>query len=319
MLTACFLLLLVVPALSRCDRSYDRNCFYIDHSISRGARVHDSGTRCNICVKNGDARTECKRGPSSYTYSWDIDLESVSLNRNTYVWTDCDDAMLVDRAWMRDNNGKKEWGENQGQAWCLSKDRRDGEGFRGVVGGKTCYETLRFNGANRGVLGWHYVPRATRGRRSLQNSQSPTEAVQACEADPSRDQAECDDIFTDMVDQILTFEADHPEGFVELSSDVLENDSFDAHTAHMQEKITTLRNEVNYVLDDLSGQITYMQEKFEMSSKQVPSDMDDSSVAGEPSPEEAAAEEGGETSSEHAGGRRQLSGISQRLQRLLKH
>merc|ERR1719461_904979 len=51
-----------------------------------------------------------------------------------------------------------------------------------------------------------------------------------------------------------------------------------------------------------------------MSSKQ---NMDESSAAGEPNPEEAA-EEGDESSSEHADGRRQLSGISRRLQRLLK-
>lgn len=258
--------------------------------------------------------------PGSYTYSWDIDFtESVSLNRDTYVWTDCDDAMLVDRARVKDNNGEKTWGMNGGKAWCLSKDRADGEGFRGVVGGKTCYETLRFNGANSGVCGWHYRPRSTHGRRSLQDSLSPTEAVKACEADPARDQEECDDIFTDMVDQILTFEVDHPEGFVELSSEVLGSDSFGAHATHMKEKITTLRDEVNHVLNDLSAQIVYMQEKFEMSSKQVPSDMDESSVAGEHNPEEAA-EEGDESSSEHADGRRQLSGISHRLQqRLLKH
>merc|ERR1711994_807900 len=221
------------------------------------------GTRCNICVKNGDARTECKRGPGSYEYSWDIDFsESVSLNRNTYVWTDCDDAMLVDRARVKDNNGERNFGVNGEKAWCLSKDRRDGEGFRGVVGGKTCYETLRFNGANNNVWGWHYRPRPTHGRRSLENSLSPTEALKACEADQARDQEECDDIFTDMVDQVLPFEAIHYEGFVELSSDVLESDSFDAHAM-------------------------YMKEKFEMSSEQVPSDIDES-VAGEHNSEEAA-------------------------------
>lgn len=146
---------------------------------------------------------------------------------------------------------------------------------------------------------------------------SPTEALKACEADQARDQEECDDIFTDMVDQILTFEAGHSEGFVELSSDVVESDSFDAHATHMKERITTLRNEVNHVLNDLSAQIEYMQEKFEMSSEQVPSDME-GSVAGEDNPEEAA-EEVDESSSEHADGRRRLSGISPTLQRLLKH
>merc|ERR1719461_123652 len=56
-----------------------------------------------------------------------------------------------------------------------------------------------------------------------------------------------------------------------------------------------------------------------MSSKQVPSDVAESSVAGEQNPEEAA-EEGDASSSEHADGRRQLSGISHRLQqRLLKY
>merc|ERR1719264_784097 len=160
---------------------------------------------------------------------------------------------------------------NGGKAWCLSKDRRDGEGFRGVVGGKTCYETLRFNGANSGVCGWHYRPRPTHGRRSLENALSPTEAAEACEAD-------------------------HPEGFVELSSDVPEGDSFDAHATHMMAKITTLKNEVNHVLDDLSAQIVYMQEKFEMSSKQEPSDVD-----------EDTAEEGNESLSEPADERRHLS------------
>merc|ERR1719326_2032167 len=70
-------------------------------------------------------------------------------------------------------------------------------------------------------------------------------------------------------------------------------------------------------ISNLSAQIEYMQEKFEMSSEQVPSDIDES-VAGEHNSEDAA-EEVDESSSEHADGRRQLSGISPTLQRLLKH
>merc|ERR1712083_62248 len=166
----------------------------------------------------------------------------------------------------------------------------------------------------------HYIPRATRGRRSLESALSPTEAFKACEADPAKDQEQCEDVFTDMVDQMLTFEADHPEGFVELTGDMPENDEFDMHVMHMQEEITTLRNGVNQVLNALSAQIEYMQENFEMSSKKMHSDMDETRPEDVESNTEGAVEsESSATGNAAVGQRRHLSGVSRTLQRLLKH
>jgi len=186
------------------------NYFWIDTRIRHsGRRVKHSGSQCKICVKNGlNSRTECKQGPTDNDTQLMIHFtENTSSKRDTYLWTSCGDALLIDRARLTIGDYSKQWGNDQGGAWCLSTDANDASGsWANVVTAGTCFRTLRFNGANRRVGGWgSWHPL----RRSLEGV--PTDAeVDACEEDPERD---C----TDLVDQVLTFEAQHPEGFIDLT------------------------------------------------------------------------------------------------------
>jgi hypothetical protein len=110
---------------------------------------------------------------------------------------------LIDRAWLNDQNNQKGWGQNNHGAWCLSTDGNDHHGWTGS-GASGCYRTLRFD--DNGSVYYYHDQNWTPGRRSLE--ECPTlEDVQECEADESRDQAECNAL----VDQIFNYDMNHPE------------------------------------------------------------------------------------------------------------
>jgi len=192
---------------------FGNNYFMIDTHLKTNVgwtKLKYSGSSCKICVKNGlDTRTECKTGPSDSTEYWHVFFQQqLYVTKNTYMWTSCSDALLIDYAQIRTTHHLKQWGMPENQAWCLSTDPNDAGGdWTKYIAAGQCFRTLRFNAANNNAAGWttwHPL------RRSLEAG-LPTDAeVDACE----KNTEDCD--LTDLVDQILTFEALHPEGFVEL-------------------------------------------------------------------------------------------------------
>lgn len=168
-------------------------------------RAAHSGTGCTIYAKNGNGETESNSGPSNGDTGLHIYFNShVSIYRDTWLWTSCSDAMLIDMAILQDQNNQHSWGANNGGAWCLSTDGNDyttwADKFH--VGG--CYRTLRFD--NNGRVYYYHDQNWTPGRRALE--EVPTlEDVQECENDESRDQSECEAL----VDLIFQFDMKHPE------------------------------------------------------------------------------------------------------------
>merc|ERR1712156_83909 len=86
----------------------------------------------------------------------------------------------------------------------------------GVISNNICYSTLRMDpdGQVWGWTGWR--PTYWEGRRRMLDDAAEaatklpsTAEVDACVDDESRSAEECDDL----VDQILSFEMEHPEGF----------------------------------------------------------------------------------------------------------
>merc|ERR1711971_1141762 len=101
-------------------------------------------------------------------------------------------------------------------AWCLSRDIIAHFFWYGA-NANGCYGTLKFAPSEK-VYGWWHINgnlvTPNYGRRSLE--EVPTaEDFQQCQADDSPDQTEC----MALVDQIFTYEMNHPEHFVLLSSD----------------------------------------------------------------------------------------------------
>jgi len=171
-----------------------------------------SGTICTIYAKNGNGKTASKPGPSN-AQPLNIEFNShVSIHSDTWLWTSCDDAMLIDTAALRDqNNNKKQWGiiddGNYGHTpggWCLSTDGNDGKGWAETFNLSGCYRTLRFDAD--GKVYYYHDQNWKPERRALE--EVPTlEDVQECENDESRDQSECEAL----VDLIFQFDMKHPE------------------------------------------------------------------------------------------------------------
>jgi hypothetical protein len=103
------------------------------------------------------------------------------------------------------------------KAWCLSTDQSDGAGFSGRIYSGTCYRTLilRPDGRVSFYYDQSYCPDC---RRSLEGIPT-TEDVNACEDDPAKDEEEC----VALVDQILTYEMNHPENYVALPDETEED------------------------------------------------------------------------------------------------
>jgi hypothetical protein len=168
-------------------------------------RAEDSGTDCTIYAKNGNSPTESKSGPGNDVQWFHIKFNShTSIHSDTWLWTSCSNALLIDRAYLNDQNNENGWGRQNGGAWCLSTDPNDGKGWAKKFSVSGCYRTLRFD--NNDKVYYYHDQNWTPGRRALE--EVPTlEAVQECENDESRDQSECEAL----VDLIFQFDMKHPE------------------------------------------------------------------------------------------------------------
>jgi len=220
------------------------NQFYIDTdkrycggpwwARSCNYRVDHSGSGCTIYAKNGwGSPTESKTGPSNGVSAWSISFNShTSISSDTWLWTSCSDALLIDRATLYDQNNQKTWGMDNGDAWCLSTDKYDNHGWEGYSGHGHCFRTLLFSANGKA----YYYPSdfwwTPDGRRALEGENVPTlEDVQDCEHDEDRDQKECEDL----VDLIFKFDMEHKEALVELSPDTEDNPVIDSES----DEITT--------------------------------------------------------------------------------
>jgi hypothetical protein len=185
----------------------------VDHDFFE--KVQDTGSGCKFYVKNGNHGGTTSKHGIGVDQHVDIHISGhVSVDNPTWIWTSCDDGLLIDQAWLTDDNNKVNWGRDEHGAWCLSTDWRDHHRWEGTgnrVSG--CWRTLLFN--NDGLVYFYLDQNWTPdGRRSL--AEVPTvEDVQECEADDSRDQSECNAL----VDQILTDDMTHPENLVLLPQD----------------------------------------------------------------------------------------------------
>jgi len=207
----------------------------VKESWWRDAGVPWTGSSCTFWVKNGKNaaihRTGIKDAPYSYwsysdtrhmTYFNFPSSQDVSKNQQTYLWTNCDDALLIDFMFLGASDGQKTWGSDNAYAWCLSTDWSDGKRFNdksqdvfdwNVISAGGCYSTLRMD-PNGQVWGWKgWTPTYWQGRRMLEAAEAAnvpsTADVNACIADESRSAEECDEV----VNQILSFEIEHSEGF----------------------------------------------------------------------------------------------------------
>jgi len=131
------------------------------------------------------------------------------VNDDTWVYTTCGDALLIDWLKLRDHEcQERTWGSDNHVAWCLSTDKNDHNNLgNGYTGPDRCFKTLVFK-PNGGVYYYHddnWIPNGHPGRRSLEDVQ--VEAVQACEQDESRDSSECEGL----VDEILQYDQAHEE------------------------------------------------------------------------------------------------------------
>merc|ERR1711994_241386 len=112
------------------------------------------------------------------------------------------------------HTSSKWWGRDGGNAYCLSTDQGDGEGFQGKIPSKKCYRTLKFaaNGKAYSYDDQSWTP----GRRNLEGGVPTAEDVTACEMDGARDDKECEAL----VGQILDDYERHPENLVEIVDDL---------------------------------------------------------------------------------------------------
>lgn len=130
--------------------------------------VPGAGTRCNIYVKHGSLPVLGIWGGTESPWSWQtpygradyahrnaVDNDEVwtdgvlfrppygqnsqynypvNTNGVTYIWSNCDDALLIDWLELRDTQGNtRRWGSNDHTGWCLSNDPRDQDWFNSVA------------------------------------------------------------------------------------------------------------------------------------------------------------------------------------------
>jgi len=224
----------LLSLLGNCDR------FVIDNMAVKETFWHQAGlpwtgTSCRIWVKHGNNGAISRLGLSDapapnwwfhHLHYFEFPAgDYVSTGQSTYLWTSCDDALLIDYMQLQAQDGTKTWGSDNAYAWCLSTDGYDGTRFNqksqdlldwNVISDGICYSTLKVN-TDGSVWGWYtwrptYYETST-GRRMLEAVEAanlPTAAeVNACVDDESRPAAECDDL----VDQIISFEIEHEDNF----------------------------------------------------------------------------------------------------------
>jgi len=193
--------------------------------------VPHSGTNCRIYVKHGDNPTRSREGieeqqRSQFAFPQD---HFVSLYQQTWIWTSCNDALVVDYFELEAAEGTRRWGLNNRDAWCVSGDATDANFFndwsdthfgRNTIVMKFCARTFLL-GSDEIV---YYYPNQwhpssweadASGRRLMQEEEIEVDstllAVQACEDDVYRSQEDCDQ----MVDELLQSEIANSAGWLQ--------------------------------------------------------------------------------------------------------
>jgi len=191
-----------------CHARYDQGWFG-----DRDALVQDFGTTCELCVKNGiHGHTACKQGPSETQEYWYAYFDYSHVSWDTWIWTNCDDALIIDQAWLYDtNDDRSHWGDDNGYMWCMSEDYFDYDDWEGFNGANRCYRLLEF-AADGLVYYYHDFFWTPDGRRAMQDAGNdenvPTAAdFNACEADETKTHEQCEDL----VDLIFQNVIAHPE------------------------------------------------------------------------------------------------------------
>jgi len=230
------IVLALLSVIGQCDR------FVIDNMAVREtfwwqAGLPWTGTGCRVWVKHGNNGAISRLGISGGNNDrpgWNHrnlhyfnfpGSQYISQGQSTYLWISCDDALLIDYMQLQAQDGTRTWGADNQYAWCLSTDWHDGHWFNvesqrrldwNVITMGGCYSTLRMdpNGQVWGWNGWRPTYWETyTGRRMLEAAEAAnlpsTADVNACVADESRSEEECDDL----VNQIFNFEIEHSEGF----------------------------------------------------------------------------------------------------------
>lgn len=229
--------------------------------------VKNTGTTCNIYIKNGPTDTVAVNGADGTVT---VSLPSgASAVYDTLMWTTCDDAMLVNEAFIGDY--ERRWTGDRSKGWCLSLDASDAERFRPpshhirttdwksqhvVEGLMGCWRMLNFQGQlssffNPTVTGSWLFEENYDGRRKLEGMPTLDE-VKACEADAGRPQEEC----TALADQILAYQMIHPEGFEVIEEVAHEEAAYSETSADAEAReayIHFLETEAKAVLSHQQG------------------------------------------------------------------
>jgi len=274
----------LLSALGSCGDIFAIDNLAVKESWWRDAGVPWTGSSCTFWVKNGNNDAIHRHGISDAPYSyWSYSdtrylhyfnfpsSQTVSRNSQTYLWTNCDDALLIDYMYLGASDGSRTWGGDNAYAWCLSTDWSDGKRFNDksqdifdwdVISAGGCYSTFRLetNGKVSGWIGWtptYWQRRALVDAAEAANVPSTAE-VNACVADESRPAEECDDL----VNQILSFEIEHPEGFQRavqfpINENVLDNatpeeddDETDTQTASDDRRVLSAQQTIYKVEAD---------------------------------------------------------------------
>jgi len=222
-----------------------------DEGTDTYQHISESGTTCTLYVKHGSNTamrwTDDIEDPSrnlialtnnglwnlfstedltTMTFPYDQD---VSHDQNTWFWTSCNDALLIDYMLLEAHDGTTQWGYDNQVAWCLSGESDDAYDFNKygspydwtpVPYSFGCFSAMRLQpdgevwgwlNNNNDFSGWE-DDAVSHGRRLFQEefANLPTAAaVRDCEQDADRLDSEC----ALLVDQILNFEETHSQGW----------------------------------------------------------------------------------------------------------
>jgi len=140
---------LTVSAASLVQRNWDAVCFDLNANGGRGPG-HES-SKCRIYAYN-NGHTNYEDGIEDYWFADCINLSDPSRWSYTIIWTSCDDALWIDQmhlmtTWCsvlsNDARGCATYGADNQAGWCLSTDKRDGEGSWKKYTPSGCFKTLR--------------------------------------------------------------------------------------------------------------------------------------------------------------------------------
>lgn len=196
--------------------------------------------RCIVYVKHGDnptqAQTDIARAPSNtwaeFVHQWlnyyvfPSDF-TVSVEEDTWLWTSCQDPMMVDFFRLYAPDGSISFGAEDNKGTCIStdadalEDLDQNNEWSEHWHVDLCYETIRLDYGHQDVImGWAggnvnspfwFMPLDLEEEMSLIPS---VIEVRACEQDETRTDAEC----ADLVNQILTFQIAQEEMWEPVNS-----------------------------------------------------------------------------------------------------